>query len=87
MTLSSFGVIMIWKICNYKEVKWFINKLNLCDVDVIKPEKIINYKSLSKYFIHEYQNLVEYKWWEIIDGKGKSLDHNIILKTYTVSIY
>ena len=87
MTLASLGVIMIRKIQNYKEVKWFIKKLHVCDVDVIKPENSINCKSLSKYYINEYHNLVEYKWWEIIDGKGKSQDHTMLLKTSTVSIY
>ena len=47
-----------WEIHKYKEVTKFINKLSVCDMDVISQEVLTTYESLVKEATHEYCDLV-----------------------------
>ena len=53
----------------YKEVTEFINKLCVCDMDVIIPDELITYESLIQEDTREYRNLVDSKLWEPATGK------------------
>ena len=48
-----------WDIQKYKEVTEFINKLRVCDMDVISQEDLITYESLVQEATHEYRDLVD----------------------------
>ena len=43
---TSDSIFHLWAIQKYKEVTDFINKLRVCDMDVISQEDIITYESL-----------------------------------------
>ena len=62
----------LWAIQKYKDVMEFINKLRVCDMDVISQEDIITYESLVQEATQEYRDLVDSKWWETATSKEKS---------------
>ena len=76
----------LWEIHNYKEVTEFINKLRLCDMDVISPEELVTYESLIQEATPEYRNLVDSKWWELDTCKEKYQGQPLLPNVYTVAI-
>ena len=47
----------LWAIQKYKEVTGFINKLRVCDMDVLSQKDIITYESLVQEATREYRDL------------------------------
>ena len=45
---TSDSRFLLWYIHNYKEVKEFIKKLHVCDIDVMSQDDLIIYESLVK---------------------------------------
>ena len=43
----------------YNEVKDFIKKLRVCDMDFISPEEIITYEFHVQYYTREYHGIVD----------------------------
>ena len=76
----------IWNINKYKEVTEFINKLCVCDMDVISQEDLITYGSLVQEATQEYRDLVDSKRWELAIRKENSQDQPSLPKAYTVAI-
>ena len=70
----------------YKEVTEFINKLCVCDMNVISQEYLIKYESLVQEVMQEYRNIVDSKWWEPAISKEKSQEQTSLPKSYTVAI-
>ena len=75
-----------WVVKNHKEVTQFINKLCVCNTDVIKPEYLVTHDSLLQEALCEYRNLGGSKWWKPTTCKEKSQDQPSIPKAYTVAI-
>ena len=71
---TSDYIFRLWVIKKYKEVTQFINKLCVCDLDVIQTEEIINYEYHGQEAMCEYQEFVNSTWRETASGKGKSQD-------------
>ena len=76
----------LWDIQKYKELIEFINKLRVCDMDVLSQEDLITYESLVQEATREYRNLVDSKRWEPATSKEKSQDQPSLPKAYTVAI-
>ena len=76
----------LWAIYKYKEVREFIKKLCVCDMDVLSQEDIITYGSLVKEATREYRDLVDSKQWEPATSKEKSQYQPFLPKAYTVAI-
>ena len=76
----------LWDIQKYKEVTEFINKVHVCDMDVIPQEYLITYKSLVQEATQEYLNIVDSKRWEPATIKEKSQDQPSLPKSYNVAI-
>ena len=58
---TSDSILRMWSIQKYKEVTEFINKLRVCDIDVLSHENIITYESLVQEATREYCYLVDSK--------------------------
>ena len=61
--------LRLWDIRKYKEVTEFINKLHVCDMDVISQEDLITCESLVQEATLEYRDLVDSKRWELAISK------------------
>ena len=83
---TSYYILHIWEIQNYKEVTGFIKKLCVCGMDVISLEDIITYESLVQDYMREYRNIVDSNQWKPTDSKENYQDEPLLLKTSTVSI-
>ena len=68
---TSDSRLTLWEIQKYKEVKEFINKICVCDMDIISPEELITYESLVQEDTLEYRNIVDSKQWGPSTGKEK----------------
>ena len=66
---TSDSIFRLWDIQKYKEVTDFINKLCVCDMDVLSQEDIITYDSHVQEATQEYRNLVYSKRWEPATSK------------------
>ena len=62
----------LWAIQKYEEVKEFIKKLRVCEMDVLSQEDLITYESLVQQATREYRDLVDSKPWEPATSKEKS---------------
>ena len=71
----------LWDIQKYNEVTKFINKLSVCDMDVISQEDLITYEFLVKESPQEYRNIVDSKWWEPANSEETSQDQPSLPKT------
>ena len=60
---TSNSRLRLWDLKKYTEVTDFINKLRVCDMDVISQEDPITYESLVKEATQEYRDLVDSKRW------------------------
>ena len=76
----------MWAIQKYKEVAEFINKLCVCDMNVISQEDLITYEYLVQEATREYRDLVYSKRWESATSKEKSQYQPSLPKAYTVEI-
>ena len=65
---------------------YFINKMCVYDMDVIKPQDFITCESLVKEATHEYHILVDSKRWESATGKEKYQDQPLFPKACTTEI-
>ena len=73
----------LWEIQKYKKVTEFINKLCVCDMDVLSQEDIITYESLVQEAMREYRDLVDSKQWEPATSK-KSLRTNLHFRRHAL---
>ena len=76
----------LWDIQKYREIKEFINKLRVSNMDVISPEDLIIYDSFVQEATREYRDLVNSKRWKPATSKEKSQEQHSLPKEYTVSI-
>ena len=76
----------LWATHKYKEVMKFINKLCVCDKDVMRPDDIITYDYLVREAMVEYHNIVDSNEWEPIDNKKISKDEPLLMMASTVTI-
>ena len=82
--MTLYSVFEIFR--STREVTEFINKLCVCDIDVISPEELISYESLVQEVPCDYCNIVNSKRWEQATGKNISQDQPSLPKAYTVVI-
>ena len=47
----------------------FINKMLVCEINIVSPEELITYESLAQQAMCEYRDLVYSKRWEPASGK------------------
>ena len=59
----------LWDIQKYKEVTEFINKLRVCDMDVLSQQDLITYEFLVQESTREYRDIVDSKRWEPATSK------------------
>ena len=64
----------------------FINKLIVCEDDVMQPKGLITYVYLVQEAMYEWLNLVEPKQWDPTESNNNYQYPNFILKDYTASI-
>ena len=76
----------LWAIHKYKEVTEFINKLCVCDRDVISQQDLLTYESLVHQATREYPDLGDSKRQEPATIKEKSQDQSSLPKAYNVVI-
>ena len=76
----------LWDIQKYDGVTEFIEKLRVCNMNVLSQEDIITYESLVQEATQEYRNHVNSKRWEPATSKEKSHDQPSLPKAYTVAI-
>ena len=76
----------LWATQKYNYVTEFIDKLCVCDKDVMQPDEIITYGELVKEAMREYHNLFDSNWWEPTNSKKQSKDETLLLKFYTVAL-
>ena len=82
--MISYSVFV--KTHKYKNVTEFIKKICLCDMDIIKAEKLITYESLVQEDIHKYHDLVNSNRWGSASGKEKSQDQTLLPNEHTLEI-
>ena len=75
----------LWDIQKYREVKEFIKKIHVCDMDVISQEDFITYEPLVQEATQEYRDLVDSKRWKPDTSKEKSQDQPSLPKSYTAA--
>ena len=76
----------LWATQKYKEVMEFVQKLLLCDEDIMQTDDIITYGFLAQESLREYSNILNSKRWEPNDIKKISKDKYLLMTDSTKSI-
>ena len=80
---SRFCILVIQK---YKEVTEFVNKICVCDMDIISPEELISYESLVQDSKLLYWYPVSSNRWEPVKSKDKFQDQPSLPKSHNLAI-